>query len=82
MKQTIAIYILPNISTSNDNQPTKFGQLTEVFLKNHIQNMAEKLFPDPFLKNQIWEYLWISSLKFFTVCSIVCQVEGYWNVYS
>ena len=53
MKQTIAIYMLPNISTSNDNQPTKFGQLTEVFLKNHIQNMAEKLFPDPFLKNQI-----------------------------
>ena len=53
MKQTIAIYILPNISTSTDNQPTKFGQSIEFFLKNHVQNIAEKLFPDPFLKNQI-----------------------------
>ena len=53
MKQTITIYILPNISTSTDNQPTKFGQSIEFLLKNHVQNIAEKLFPDPFLKNQI-----------------------------
>ena len=25
--------------------------------------MAEKLFPDPFLKKQNWAYLWINSLK-------------------
>ena len=37
----------------------KFGQLIEynmrnIFLKkNHTQNVAEKLFPDPFLKNKI-----------------------------
>ena len=35
----------------------KFGQLIEYnmryfFLKHHAQNMVEKLFPDPFLKNQ------------------------------
>ena len=24
------------------------------FLKNHTQNMVEKLFPDPFLKKQNW----------------------------
>ena len=35
----------------------KFGQLLEynkrnVFLKNHTQNVVEKLFPDTFLKNQ------------------------------
>ena len=43
----------------------KFVQLLEyntrnIFLKNHTQNVAEKLFPDSFLKNQ---NLWINSLK-------------------
>ena len=32
-------------------------------LKNHIQIVVEKLFPDPFLKKQNWVYLWINSLK-------------------
>ena len=36
-------------------------------LKNHTQNAVEKLFPDPFLKNQNWVYLWIISLKFYEV---------------
>ena len=69
-KQTIAIHLLPNISRSKDNQTKKFGQLTwETFLlKNHTQNMVEKLFPDPFLKNQNFTYLWINSLKFYKVC--------------
>ena len=40
----------------------KFGQLVEynmrnIFLKNHTQNMVEKLFPDPFLRNQTLAYL-------------------------
>ena len=35
----------------------KFGQLIEynmrnIFLGNHIQNVVEKLVPDPFIKNQ------------------------------
>ena len=60
-KQIIAIHILPNISRSKDNQAMKFGQLIEynmrnifleIFLKIHTQNAVEKLFPDPFLKNQ------------------------------
>ena len=33
-------------------------------LKNHTQNVVEKLFPGSFLKNQNWAYLWINSLKF------------------
>ena len=37
------------------------------FLKNHIQNLAEKLFPDPFLKSQNWAYLWNNSLTFFVM---------------
>ena len=42
--------------------------------------MMEKLFPDPFLKNQNSAYLWINSVKFYTVCFIVCQIEGYRNI--
>ena len=55
-KQTIAI--LPNISRSKSKRSMKFGQLIKynmkniLFLKNHTQNVVEKLFPDPFLKNQ------------------------------
>ena len=54
--QTIAIHILPNISRSKGNQTMKTGQLIEcnmrnISLKNHTQNMMEKLVPDPFLKN-------------------------------
>ena len=52
-KQSITIHILSNISRSK----IKFGQLIEynmrhIFLKNHTQNMVEKLLPDPFLKNR------------------------------
>ena len=43
--------------------------------KNHI-NVAEKLFPDPSLKNQNGAYPWINSLRFYAVC----QVEGYRNI--
>ena len=51
----------------------KFGQLIEynmrnIFLEKHTQNVVEKLVPDHFLKNQNWAYLWINSLKFYTVC--------------
>ena len=48
---------MTNISGSKGNQTLKFGQLIEynmrnVFVKNHTQNVLEKLFPDPYLKNQ------------------------------
>ena len=55
--QTIAINILSNISRSKGNHTMEFGPLIEYnvrnnfFLKNHTQNVVEKLFPDPFLKN-------------------------------
>ena len=56
-EQTITIHILPNISRNKGNQTMKFGQLIEqsisnIILKNHTQNVIEKLFPDSFLKNQ------------------------------
>ena len=51
----------------------KFGQVIEhnirnIFLKTYTQNVAGKQFPDPFLKDQNSTYLWISRLKFYTVC--------------
>ena len=39
-----------------------------LFMKNHTQNIAEKLFPDPSIKKQNWAYLWINGLKFYAVC--------------
>ena len=46
----------------------KFGQLIDY----NMRNMAEKLVPDPFLKNQNWVYLRIKSIKVlqfvFTLC--------------
>ena len=48
-KQTITIHISPNISKRKSNQTMKFGQLIEYnmknifFLKNHTQNVVEKL---------------------------------------
>ena len=38
------------------------------FLKNHTQNVLEKLVPDSFLKSYNWAYLWINGLKFYAVC--------------
>ena len=48
--------MLPNTSKSKGNQTMKFGQLIDynmrnIFLKNHTQNVVEKLVPDPFLEH-------------------------------
>ena len=37
-------------------------------MRNHTQNVLKKPVTDPFLRNQNWEYLWIRSLKIYTVC--------------
>ena len=71
-KQTIAINVLPNTSRTKGNQAITFGQLIETretfFFKNHAQHVVENLFPNPFLKNQNWGYLWVNSPKFYAVC--------------
>ena len=54
-RQAIAIHVLLNISRSKDSETIRFGQLIEyrlkdiLFLKNHTQNMVEKLLSDPFI---------------------------------
>ena len=60
------------MSRKKGNQIMTFGQLIEYNtrknMKNHVQNVEEKLVPDSFLKNQNLPYLWINSLDFHTVC--------------
>ena len=57
----------------------KCGQLIEYNLRNITQNVVEKLFPDTFLKNQNWPYLWINILKFYIFYFYCLQVEDYRN---
>ena len=85
VKKTIVIHILPNISRSKSNQTMKFGQLIEcnmknIFLKNHTQNMVEKLVPDPFLKIRIEHNSGSIVYNFIQFAFFVWQVEGYRNI--
>ena len=84
-KQVITIHRLPNISRSKGNQTLKFGQLIEqnmrkLLMKNHTQDVVKKLFPERFLKNRKWAYLWINkinNLKFYSLFLPYVQVERY-----
>ena len=54
-KQTIAIYILPNISRSKSNQAMKFGQSVEynmrnIFIEKSYTKCDGKTIPTPFSK--------------------------------
>ena len=49
------------------------------FLKNHMQN-KEKLFPDSFLKNLNWAYIWINNIKFIQFVFVDCQVDDYRSI--
>ena len=54
-KQTIAIYILPNISRIKGSQTMKFGQLIEYNMRNIFlekKKNIHKIVPNPFLKIQ------------------------------
>ena len=53
-KKTIAMQILSNILRSKSNETMKLivYNMKNIFLKNNTQNVAEKLFPDLFLKNK------------------------------
>ena len=63
--------ILPNFSRKKDNQAMKFGHLKEYNMTNIFFEKSyakcQKLVSDTFVKNQNWAYLWINSLKCFTV---------------
>ena len=66
-KQTVTIYILPNISRRKGNQKMKFGQLVEynmriIFLEKSCINCGEEFIPRPFFKKSV------SLDQFYTVC--------------
>ena len=52
--QIIKIHMLSNISRSKLNQAMNFDQLIEIFfLKNHTQNVVEKLVTDTIIKKKL-----------------------------
>ena len=57
--------MLHNISRNNGIQTMKFAHseynMRNLFLEKSYRNLLEKLFPDPFLKNQNWASLRINS---------------------
>ena len=63
----------------------KFGQLIEhnkrnISVKKSFKNVAQKLFPVSFLKNQNLVYLWINSLKFYAAyfyCILIYELSKY-----
>ena len=72
-KQTIVMHKLSNISRSKDNPTTKFGQLIEyimkkIFLEKSCEKYGGETSLRPFSGKIKRAYLWISSLKFCTVC--------------
>ena len=70
--KVITIHVLSNFSRSKWKRTMKLCQLRtyheKYILKNHTQNIVEKLVPDPFLKNQNWAYL--ISLKCYKVFNV------------
>ena len=51
------------------------------FLKNHVQNKVEKLFPDPFLKKiELSIYLDQQSKVLYSLFLLHVSVEGYRNI--
>ena len=47
------------------------------FIVKFDESLVDKLFPDPFQKNQNWAYLWINIVKFYMFFFFVCQAEDY-----
>ena len=46
------------------------------------RNYSQILFPDPFLKSQNCAYFLINSLSFIQFVFIVCQDDGYRNIFK
>ena len=55
--------------------------MRNIFLEKSYTKWVEKLFPDLFLKNQTWAYLWINSLKFYTTC-FYCMPSWWLSKYN
>ena len=60
----------------NIHSQLQLAELTTetTFLKIHTQNKLKKIFPRPFLENQNWANLYITSLIVYTVC-VFCMFK-------
>ena len=80
------MHVLPDISRNKGNQIIKCVQLTEYsmkiifFLKNHEQNMVEKLFPDPFENIKIEHISGSAAIIFIQFGFTVCPNRVYQNI--
>ena len=84
-KLTITIQLWSNTLRSRDNHKTQFDQLIEynmkdVFLQNSYAKRGRQTSPKIFPRNKNRAYLWISSLKFYAVCFILCPIQGLPNI--
>ena len=82
-KDTVAVHIWPNTSRSKGNLTRIFCQLIKynlrrIFLKNHSQNLVEKLFKDPFLKTKI-EHISGTTDFAFIVCQVAFTLQFFWK---
>ena len=52
--------------------------MRHIFFKNLTQSVVEKVFPDTFLKNQNWSYLWINSVTFYcySLLLLCCKLRA------
>ena len=64
-KKIILIYKLTNISR---NKGQSNNEMTKIFLKKSFTKSGGETIPRPFFKKFKIEYIWINSLKFYTVC--------------
>ena len=53
--------------------------MRNIFLEKSYKESDEETTPRPFPKKQNWVYLWINSLKFYSLF-IIYQHEDYWNI--
>ena len=75
--KTITIHMLPDISRSQGNLTTKFVPLIEYDIRNFlVEKSCTKCGGQSFFKDENWTYFWINSLKFYTVCFVVCPSRG------
>ena len=74
------IHILTNISRSKGNETIKFGQLIKYNMRNikkkKTQNVMEKLFSNPLLKNNNSAYPWINSLQFYSLFLLYAKLRA------
>ena len=75
---------MANIWRSKGNQTVKVGHIIEYNMKTILNKKSflkcdRETIPDLFLKYQNWAYLWINSLKFYTVCCYCMPSPGLSN---